>query len=171
MKREDPTPKRIWIWEQQILIDPDGSHPEEKYGQGATDLDRSRWIPPRRNFWVGIKEYIGQPKKLTLTFGTAGLPLRSWPQSSPPPTTTTTTTTLTVLWPVGFAAGKHPRQEQKWDASFPNNRFYEIFFCPFRISYFADSEMGRKRKGERKSFSSHCKVAYLGKKKEREGIK
>ncbi len=37
------------------------------------------------------------------------------------------------------------------------------FFCPFGISYFADSEMGRKRKGERKSFSSYCKVAYLGK--------
>ncbi len=41
MKRKDPTPKRNGIQEQQILIDPDGSHPEEKYGQGATDLDRS----------------------------------------------------------------------------------------------------------------------------------
>ena len=60
------------------------SHPEGKLG----------------GKWRGY--YIGHPKKLTLTFDLAGLPLRSWSQSSPPTTTTTTTTTTpTVLWPVG----------------------------------------------------------------------
>ncbi len=44
-------------------------------------------------------------KKVDLDQKKFTLDLRSWPQSSPP--TTTTTTTLTVLWPVGFAAGKN----------------------------------------------------------------
>ncbi len=33
MKIRDPTPKRNLVREQKILIDPDGSHPEEKSGQ------------------------------------------------------------------------------------------------------------------------------------------
>ncbi len=49
-------PKRNWVRERQILINPAGSHPEEKSGQGATYLDRSQRIPPRRKFWVGNKE-------------------------------------------------------------------------------------------------------------------
>ena len=32
------------------------SHPEEKSGKGAADLDQSQRIPPRRKFWVGNKE-------------------------------------------------------------------------------------------------------------------
>ena len=55
-------PKEKLDRKQQILIDLDGSHPEEKYGQGATDLDRYQRIPPRRKIWVGNKEDIGHPK-------------------------------------------------------------------------------------------------------------
>ncbi len=68
---------------------------------------REQRIPPQRKIRVG--KQTGE-KKVKLTSAKQSLPwlLRSWPQSSPPTTTTTTTTTttLTVLWPVGFAAGK-----------------------------------------------------------------
>ncbi len=88
----DPSPKRNLVREQKILINHFGSHPKENFG----------W---KRKRILHIK------KKLTLTFGIASQSLRSWPQSSP--TTTTTTTTLTVLWPVGFAAGKKDIKNQK----------------------------------------------------------
>ena len=62
-------------------------------------------IPPQRKFRVGDEEgrhWAKSKRELALT-------LRSWPQISP----TTTTTTLTVLWPVGFAAGKNTQGVSK----------------------------------------------------------
>ncbi len=38
-KKQEQTLKKKLVSELQILIDPVGSHPEEKCGQGATDLD------------------------------------------------------------------------------------------------------------------------------------
>ena len=97
------------------------THPKQKSDQGAanptpkrnlvicqwpwpTDPDWSCRSPTQRKIigrWGSKVKYI----KLTLTLGL----LRSWPQSSPPTSTKTTTTTtiLTILWPVGFAAGKN----------------------------------------------------------------
>ncbi len=70
MKIRDPTPKRNLVSERQILIDPVGSHPEEKSGQGETDPDQSRWIPPLRKFWVrNEKSILHIQKKFTLTLG------------------------------------------------------------------------------------------------------
>ena len=66
MKIRDPTPERNLVSEQQILIDPVGSHPEEKSGLGAKDLDRSFWIPPQRKFWVEKEEDIAHQKKVDL---------------------------------------------------------------------------------------------------------
>ena len=63
----DPTPKRNLVKERQILINLDGSHPEENYG------------------W----EIRGKEQTTKVDLDLTGLP-----QSSDP---TTTTTTLTVL--------------------------------------------------------------------------
>ncbi len=83
--------KRSFIWIEEIPS-------WRKFGPGATD--QSRLIPPREeiwpgsdiywsipsdptpNFWVEIKRILVTQKKLTLTYGLVGLPLRSWPRST-----------------------------------------------------------------------------------------
>ena len=42
------------------------SHPEEKLGPEATDIDQSQRIPPRRKFWVGNKDGYWTSKKVDL---------------------------------------------------------------------------------------------------------
>ncbi len=100
----DPTPKRNLVKEWHILINLDGSHPEENFSW------EDSWIMETNNFFKPMVSKL-------------------LPPTTPTPTTTTTTT-LTVLRPDGFAAGKkkeknaHPstKEEEEEEEEIP-------YFC------------------------------------------
>ncbi len=110
----DPTPKRNLVKEWHILINLDGSHPEENFSW------EDSWITETNNFFNPMVSKLLLP--------------------TPPPPPPPTTTTLTVLGPDGFAAGNkfiEPEKNLVWSRLTCSHGYLWSLRCEWYIPRYA----------------------------------